>query len=70
MKEKSKFTTISIPTPLFDKAKAFIEGKGFPSVSSFAAYLLRELIGGSESKLSSNDEQRVREKLKDLGYLD
>lgn len=70
MKEKNKFTTISIPTPLFDKAKTFIDGKGFPSVSNFCTYLLREMISSSERKLPSEDERRVREKLKDLGYID
>lgn len=66
----NKFTTISIPTPLYEKARKFIQGKGFPSVSNFSAYLIREIIGASSKKFSKNDENRLKEKLRDLGYLD
>jgi Arc/MetJ-type ribon-helix-helix transcriptional regulator len=69
-----KFTTVSIPSPLFEKVSQRIKGTGFPSVSSYVTFVLRELIAkekGTEgiSPFSKDDEQRVRDRLKALGYL-
>jgi hypothetical protein len=70
-KKEEKFTTISIPTPIFKEVKKFIEGTGFPSVSSFAAYLLREMVKGKKKvgEYTREDEERIKKKLKDMGYL-
>ena len=48
--EKKKFTTISIPTPLFEKIKERIKGTGFTSVSSYVTYVLRELLVEKEEE--------------------
>jgi Arc/MetJ-type ribon-helix-helix transcriptional regulator len=73
-KEDKKFTTISIPTHLAEKIKKRIKGTGFTSLSSYATYVLREIISGSteehEEAFSKEDEQKVRERLRALGYLD
>jgi len=72
-KNKSKFTTVSIPIPLFNKIKAQIDGTGFPSVSSYVAYVLRELLVEKRRKgaipFTKDDERRVKKRLRDLGYL-
>ncbi len=69
-----KFTTVSIPTPLFEKIKKRIEGTGFTSVSSYVVYVLREILAedstGEEEAFSKEDEERVKERLRSLGYLD
>jgi Arc/MetJ-type ribon-helix-helix transcriptional regulator len=73
MTEENKFTTISIPMPLANKIKKRIEGTGFTSLSSYVTYVLREVISGSEEKdeaFSKDDEKRVKNKLKSLGYLE
>lgn len=66
-----KFTTISIPTSIFEEVKKFIEGTGFPSVSSFTAYLLREMVRGKKKieGFTRDDEERIKKKLKEMGYL-
>jgi len=72
-KEEKKFTTVSIPTPLFKKVEERIRGTGFTSVSSYVAYVLREVVSEEESEaepFSKEDEQRVKERLRALGYLD
>ena len=73
-KEDKKFTTISIPTPLAEKIKKRIKGTGFTSLSSYATYVLREIISGTteehEEAFSKEDEHKVRERLRALGYLD
>jgi Arc/MetJ-type ribon-helix-helix transcriptional regulator len=74
MKEEKKFTTISIPTPLAEKIKKRIEGTGFTSLSSYVTYVLREVVSGiekeSEEAFSKEDEERVKDRLRALGYLD
>lgn len=68
-----KFTTVSIPTPLFKKVEERIKGTGFTSVSSYVTYVLREIIAEEEradDPFSPEDEARVKERLRALGYLD
>jgi Arc/MetJ-type ribon-helix-helix transcriptional regulator len=82
MKEKSKkrakmekFTTVSIPTPLFKKVEKRIKGTGFTSVSSYVTYVLREIVAGEEKEeaekpFTKEDEERVKARLRALGYID
>ena len=71
--EEKKFTTVSIPTPLFRKIEERIKGTGFTSVSSYVTYVLREVISEEEDDdqpFSEEDEQRVKDRLRALGYMD
>jgi len=74
MTEEKKFTTISIPTPLAEKIKKRIKGTGFTSLSSYVTYVLREVISGveeeSDEAFSKDDEKRVKDRLRSLGYLE
>ncbi|MBS3749017.1 MAG: CopG family transcriptional regulator [Candidatus Thermoplasmatota archaeon] len=74
-KETKKYTTISIPTPLANKIKQRIEGTGFNSLSSYVTYVLREVISNveddeQEEAFSKDDEEKVKDRLRALGYLD
>jgi Arc/MetJ-type ribon-helix-helix transcriptional regulator len=73
-KEDKKYTTISIPTPLAEKIKNRIEGTGFTSLSSYVTYVLREVISGideeQEEAFTKEDEEKVKDRLRALGYLD
>ncbi|RLF26858.1 MAG: CopG family transcriptional regulator [Thermoplasmata archaeon] len=73
--DDKKYTTISIPTPLAEKIKKRIEGTGFTSLSSYVTYVLREVLSGIEEEereeaFSKEDEEKVKERLRALGYLD
>ncbi len=71
--DDKKYTTISIPTPLAEKIKKRIEGTGFHSLSSYVTYVLREVLSGIEEEeeaFSKEDEEKVKERLRALGYLD
>ncbi len=70
--EKGKYTTVSIPTPLAEKIKKRIEGTGFNSISSYVTYVLRELMANTEEEevFSKEDEEKIKERLRALGYLD
>jgi Arc/MetJ-type ribon-helix-helix transcriptional regulator len=73
MTEANKFTTISIPTPLADKIKKQIKDTGFTSLSSYVTYILREVLSTGEEKdevLSKEDKEKIKNKLRSLGYLD
>jgi len=73
-KYEKKYTTVSIPTPLAEKIKKRIKGTGFTSLSSYVTYVLREVISGmdeeSEEAFSKEDEEKVKDRLRALGYLD
>jgi Arc/MetJ-type ribon-helix-helix transcriptional regulator len=70
---EKEFTDISIPTSLYRKIEEKIKGTEFPSVSSYAAKVLDDnLASEKESKeaFSKEDEEKVKERLKALGYID
>ena len=73
-KRKGRFTTVSIPIPLFKKVEERIASTGFTSVSSYVTYILREIIAGSDDNPSAtslkDDQKKVKDRLKALGYLD
>ncbi len=72
-REIKRFTTISIPAPLFKKIEERISNTGFTSVSSYVTFVLREIVSektvGNEP-FSKEDEDRVKNSLRALGYLD
>jgi len=72
MAEDKKYTTVSIPTPLFEKIQQKIKDTGFTSVSDYVTFILREILAHSSDNeaFSEEDEKKVKERLKSLGYLD
>lgn len=67
---EGKYTTVSLPRPLYEKAKKVIEGTGFTSVSDFVTFVLRDLVGGgAEKRKAGSGLGRVRRRLKALGYF-
>jgi len=74
-KIEGNFNLVSIPSPLFEKAKKRIEGTGFTSVSDYLTFMLREVVASHEHEgegpdFSKEDEEKVKERLRALGYLD
>lgn len=64
--------TLKIPRNLYEKVKKMIENTGFNSVTEFNKFVLRDIVSQgdiSEEKLKA-DMKSVRERLKNLGYLD
>jgi len=72
MADEKKYTTVSIPTPLFEKIQNKIKDTGFTSVSDYVTFVLREILahGSNDEAFNEEDEKKVKDRLRSLGYLD
>jgi len=71
--------TLKIPRLLYNRLSEIVDGSGFNSVTDFAVYVLRDLVSThsdsreasdlTESRLSSEEIEAIRKRLKSLGYL-
>ncbi len=74
--DKVEYTTVSIPKPLAQKVKERMKGTGFSSVSSYVTYVLRQVISSIEEDernkraFTKEEEEKVKQRLRDLGYID
>ncbi|MFX1592151.1 MAG: CopG family transcriptional regulator [Promethearchaeota archaeon] len=73
---KVEYSTVSIPKPLIEKVKERMKGTGFPSVSSYVTYVLRQVLSSieederSREAFTKEEEEKVKQRLRDLGYID
>ena len=67
--KKIEFTTVSIPKQLFEKVEKHISTTGFPSVSSYVAFILREVLSEKGNKKADYEAEIIRNRLKELGYI-
>ncbi|WP_297549395.1 CopG family transcriptional regulator [Thermococcus sp.] len=69
-----EFVEVKIPKSLYERIKEQIEGSGFESVDEYVTYVLREVLanleGEDEEVFSEEEEEKVKERLRALGYLD
>jgi Arc/MetJ-type ribon-helix-helix transcriptional regulator len=66
--------TIKIPRPLYSKIQQLIVGSGFNSPTDFIVYVLRDVLSEKETevrdKFTPNELKALKQKLRNLGYLD
>ncbi|MGI0151011.1 MAG: CopG family transcriptional regulator [Thermoplasmata archaeon] len=63
--------TVRIPPELARTIERRIAGTGFPSVDAFVAFVLARLCEETSSEpFSEEEERRLRERLRSLGYID
>ncbi|MBU3906876.1 MAG: CopG family transcriptional regulator [Nanoarchaeota archaeon] len=68
---KVKYGTISLPLPLIDKIKEKIKGTGMPSVSSYVAFVLRQILSSSSESsevFDKKEREEIKKRLASLGY--
>jgi Arc/MetJ-type ribon-helix-helix transcriptional regulator len=69
-----EFTTVTIPVSLHKKIEEFIKGTEYRSDSSYAAKVLRESLTKAQPAaaevFSEDEEEKVKARLKALGYID
>jgi len=65
--------TLKIPHELYEALKNMINETGFNSVNEFVVFVMRTVAKGGnlkkDSKLKQKDIERVKERLRELGYL-
>lgn len=66
---KTEFTSVSIPTQLFKKVEKHVEGTGFPSVSSYVAFILRMVISEKGNSKADYEAEIIKKRLRELGYI-
>ncbi len=72
---KEEYGEIKIPKQLIEKIKERIKQTEFKSVDEYANFVLEEVIKEVSEEdtaevFSEEDEQKVKERLRALGYLD
>ncbi len=64
---------VPIPASLYKKIEELIKGTDVASVSGYVAKVLREKLSREQTSgeaFSKEDEEKVKERLKALGYID
>ena len=70
---EKEFTTISIPTSLLKKIEESIRGTEISSVGSYIAKVVQAALSKAETEpdvFNKEDEEKIKERLKALGYID
>ena len=71
---KKEYVSVSIPVELYEKIEKRIEETEFTSVSDYITYVLREILESldeeNEEVFTKEEEEKVKERLRALGYLD
>ncbi|MDH3215932.1 MAG: ribbon-helix-helix domain-containing protein [Candidatus Krumholzibacteria bacterium] len=66
--------TIKIPRRLYAKIQQLITDSGFNSATDFIVYVLRDVLSekpdDSSSEFSAEELKALKQKLRNLGYLD
>lgn len=67
----TKTRTITIPEEVAHAIDERIRGSGFASVDAFVQFVLARLLETTgEIPFSEEDERRLKERLRSLGYID
>lgn len=66
---------VSIPDELYEKIEKNLEDFGFKTVDEYIAFVLEEVLkndddSGEEQVFSEDEEEMIKKRLRDLGYLD
>ncbi len=65
-----EFVEIKIPKKLYEKIKAEVEKSSeFKSVEEFVRFVLESAVEEGEEVYSPEEEEKVKERLRALGYL-
>ena len=77
MKNTSNKVSVDISKEIIDNIKLLISDSGgaFQTVEEFIEYVLNELLKDAEPQLehhnySEDDEERIKERLRKLGYIE
>ena len=60
--------SIAIPKTLYDRAQAAMNAAGFSTVDEYAAFVLEQVLQGTAG--SQDEDEKVKKRLKALGYME
>ncbi|RLF48611.1 MAG: CopG family transcriptional regulator [Thermoplasmata archaeon] len=61
---------ISIPADMYKRLSEKIKDSGFASVEDYLIFVINELLAEEEEVMSEEDEKKVKDRLRALGYLE
>ena len=67
---ENKKITVTISTDLVKRIEDELSKKGVPNVEEYILSLLNEKFPTTEQAFTSDEEEKVKERLKALGYMD
>lgn len=70
---EKEFSGVQIPVSLYKRIEKMIKDSEYSSVSDYVTKLLRESLSKEQPEqegFTKEDEEKVKERLKALGYLD
>ena len=70
---EKEFIDVEIPATLYKKIEEKIKGTEFPSVASYVAMVLDKDLSeekGTKEAFTKEEEDKVKDRLKALGYID
>ena len=74
MSKMAEEVSMKIPERIFNRLKQRVESTGeFSTVDEYVAYILGQVVErleGEKQEHSKEDEERIKQRLKNLGYLD
>jgi len=67
----AKKVCVDLKDDVYEKAKKLAEESGFSSIEEYIVFLVEESLAVAEGGevFSAEDEEKVKERLKDLGYM-
>jgi Arc/MetJ-type ribon-helix-helix transcriptional regulator len=73
MKEKEEKKAVFLPAQLYSNIEERVKATDFGSVEEYVTFVLEEVMkeeNEGEKAFSKEEEEQVKKRLKDLGYLD
>ena len=61
---------VTFPEALYHQIEAKAKEEGFKEVDAFVIKKMEEIVGKADDALSDDDEEKVKARLKALGYMD
>lgn len=61
---------VTFPEALYKQIEAKAKDAGFKEVDGYVIKKMEEIVGKADDGLTNDDEEKVKERLKALGYMD
>ena len=70
MKKEQKNKAVFLPAELYGRIEERVKATGFGAVDEYVIFVLEEILKEEETAFTREEEEEVKKRLRDLGYLD